>query len=106
VGEKENDILDFTVPNMMHTDCANCDWYTPCYNDGEAYICIDRDICVQNRRINDLTRERNEAIARCDALLRASQDVLDHLVYLSKFTKQVSTGVMSQLRDAIKSAQV
>jgi hypothetical protein len=35
------------------------------------------------------------------ALLTAAKDALEHLEYLSRFTKQVSPGVMSQLRSAL-----
>jgi hypothetical protein len=47
------------VQMAIETECANCGVVGQCYNDGEAYICFNREMCKKNQRIGELeARER------------------------------------------------
>lgn len=62
------------------TECAACGWNTPCYNDGEAYICCDHAMCRQNQHINEMKHERDRAIEQLVALLAALEQLRSETV--------------------------
>jgi hypothetical protein len=51
------------VTTLLRTECAICGWNTACEQDGEAYICADRDMCAILQELNRTRRERDTALA-------------------------------------------
>ncbi len=48
---------------LLRTECANCGWNTDCYDDGEAYICADRDMCKILAECSEMRRQRDALAA-------------------------------------------
>jgi pentose-5-phosphate-3-epimerase len=67
------------VQMAIETECANCYQVTQCYDDGEAYICINREMCKKNARIASLEAERDAAQGAALRLAREWQEVITTL---------------------------
>ncbi len=61
------------VQMAIETECAICYQVTQCYNDGEAYICVNREMCKKNERIAILEAELTAAEQRAEDKHRAWQ---------------------------------
>ncbi len=57
----------------IQTECAICYQITQCFNDGEAYICVNREMCKKNERIVSLQAELTRAEQRAEDKHRAWQ---------------------------------